>query len=436
MRSEKLKSLFNLLRWIVIALSAAVIGTGLVRIFTLLLDRMQSGLGEISSLWGLPLPVWAGLGALITTELIYRFAPLSAGEGIPAYIHAVRDDDGRLPFKATISKFASALMTLGTFGIGGIVGPLGRVSAGLMSRFALLIHGGRAGKESRTAATCGMAAVVGAIFHSSIGGGIFAIEIIQRSSMNYRDLFPAIIASSGAVFLARSLGFAPFYPLPEIDAFMGPLGLPVVLAVGLLGGVAGLRFNGTYAFLSRRIRHNPRVSLRLKAIAGTTLTVTIAWLVQPELLGSSRELVRKLMFDPTALALNGGGALPLALVCIILLVLKSWGTSLTVGTGMSAGFVGPVVIMGMLISCAFCDLFGIPLISPLYYAALAAGFAATLASVMNVPIAAAIISLEIFGVHYGLPAALAAIIGFQINRSRTIYDLFPASAPGIAPVVD
>jgi CIC family chloride channel protein len=327
-------------------------------------------------------------------------------------------------------------MTLGTFGIGGIVGPLGRVSAGLMSRLALLIHSGRAGRESRTAATCGMAAVVGAVFHSSIGGGIFAIEIIQRSSMDYRDLFPAIIASSGAVFLARSLGFAPFYPLPEIDAFMGPWGLPVVLAVGILGGAAGLIFNGAYALISSRIRHNPRISLRLKAIVGTTVAVSVAWLIQPELLGSSREMVRKLMFEPTALTLNSSGPLPLALICIVLLVVKSWGTSLTVGTGMSAGFVGPVVIIGMLLACAFCDLMGIPLISPLYYAALAAGFAATLASVMNVPIAAAIISLEIFGIHYGLPAALAAIIGFQINRSRTIYDLFPASAPEIGPIVD
>lgn len=423
------RSILYLVRWIIVALSASLIGVGLVKLFTLLLDRMQQGFAEISIRHGIPLPLWAALGALVTTELIYRYAPLASGEGLPAYIRAVRHEGGRLPFKATLSKFLSALLTLGTFGIGGIVGPLGRVSAGIMSKISETIHPGRADGESRTAATCGMAAVVGAVFHSSVGGGIFAIEIIQRSSMNYVDLFPAIIASSGAVFLARSFGFAPFYPLPEIDAFMGPWGLAVVLAVGLLGGLAGLVFNGAYALISSRIRHNPRISLRLKAIVGTTVAVSVAWFIQPELLGSSRELVRKLMFDPTSLSLDATGALPLSIVCLVLLLIKSWGTGLTVGTGMSAGFVGPVVVIGMLLACAFCDLIGIPLISPLYYAALAAGFAATLASVMNVPIAAAIISLEIFGIHYGLPAALAAIIGFQVNRSRTIYDLFPASAP-------
>jgi CIC family chloride channel protein len=388
------------------------------------MERLLLGLSGTSVL---PPPLWAAAGSLLTVQLIYRIAPLSSGEGIPAYIRCVRNEQGRLPIKATFSKFFAAMMTIGTFGIGGIVGPLGRVAAGILSWISIGIHGGTATEESRTAATCGMAAVVGAVFHSSIGGGLFAVEIIQRSSMNYRDLFPAILASSGAVFLARALGYAPFYPLPGVDVFMGPFGVPLVIAIGTAGGIAGMLFNKGYELVSRRIRMNGMLGGKSGTVLIMASSVGAAWLVQPALLGTSRDLIRQLFFSPGEITLAFAPALPLAATALVLLFLKSLGTSLTVGTGMSAGFVGPVVIVGMLLGASFCDLLGIPLLSPLYYAALAAGFASLLASVMNVPIAAAVIVMEIFGLHYGLPAALASIIGFQLNRSRTVYDLFPVS---------
>ncbi len=41
---------------------------------------------------------------------------------------------------------------------------------------------------------------------------------------------------------------------------------------------------------------------------------------------------------------------------------------------------------------------------------------------MNIPLAAAVMTIEIFGLQYSLAAGLAAIIGFQINRYQTIYD--------------
>ena len=45
-----------------------------------------------------------------------------------------------------------------------------------------------------------------------------------------------------------------------------------------------------------------------------------------------------------------------------------------------------------------------------------------LSSTMNTPIATAVITLELFGFAYSLPAGIASIIGFQVNRSNTLYD--------------
>ncbi len=89
---------------------------------------------------------------------------------------------------------------------------------------------------------------------------------------------------------------------------------------------------------------------------------------------------------------------------------------------MSAGFTGPSLIMGMLVGYIMAEVAGAAPYSTEYYPLLSAGFAATLGSSINVPIAAAVIGVELFGLHYGLPCGLAGIIGFQINRHYTLYD--------------
>ncbi len=131
------------------------------------------------------------MAALIVGGVVYRFSPDAAGEGIPSYLYALNRGRARFPLRVTLMKFPAAVFTLIGFGSGGVVGPVGRVSAGLVS-----LIGSRYGDEhlreerSHTAAVCGMAAT---LFHAPIGGGIFAVEIVQRANMRYRDLFPAVL---------------------------------------------------------------------------------------------------------------------------------------------------------------------------------------------------------------------------------------------------
>ena len=52
---------------------------------------------------------------------------------MPSYIRGMRIHRGDLLFSVTFFKYWATLATLSTFGNGGVVGPLGRVSAGIMS---------------------------------------------------------------------------------------------------------------------------------------------------------------------------------------------------------------------------------------------------------------------------------------------------------------
>lgn len=89
---------------------------------------------------------------------------------------------------------------------------------------------------------------------------------------------------------------------------------------------------------------------------------------------------------------------------------------------MSAGFTGPSALTGMLLGVSASNFLGVEFASPTYFAFMAAGFSGMLASSMNVPLAAAVLSIEVFGLQYSFPAGVSAIVGFQMMRSSTIYD--------------
>lgn len=427
---EYRKSLKFLLKWTVIAVFSGFLGVGVVRSFVFVLTLSQGLFREAVSY----LPLWTAAGALITGALLYRISPESSGEGIPAYLRALKKDKGMMNTRATFVKYFAALLTLSSFGNGGVVGPLGRVNSGLVSFAARQLKIFRDNPwDLRTASICGFAAIVGTVFHSSIGGGIFAVEIIQKNEMRYRDLFPAILSSATAVFVSKLLGFSSFYPINAPNVFMDTRFLWGLILFAVITGFLGKGYNRLYSWISRLFNRDERgfTPVRIaKIVAGAAAAALIAWHINPFALGTSRGLVEGLFTtDVSAISGRMSGILPLAAALVITAVVKAVGNCLTVGSGLSAGFTGPAALIGMLFGSAFAHLIGVPPMSADYAAFVAAGFAGMLASSMNIPLAAAIIAIESFGLQYSFPAGIAAIIGFQINRHQTIYDYSTRSDP-------
>jgi CIC family chloride channel protein len=413
-------SYLYLLKWLTLSLSAGLVGSLTVRLFTLLLE----GLSAFLLSFPLPLPVWSLAGALLVGGLIYRLEPAAAGEGIPSYLRGLNLRQGYLPFSVTFFKFWSALLTLATFGNGGVVGPVGRVSAGIMSKLGRSLYLiGFDEEDQHTAVICGMAASVAVIFGAPLGGGIFAVEITQRSRVGYKDFFPAILAGIVAVLIYRLFGWPAYYLIHASDNPWNLRLLVWILLLALLSGLVSGAYTRLYGYIARLFRRNAGRVL-LKVTVGTLAASWLGWLVNPALMGTSKNLFQA-VFSGNLTGLTGlfGSTLPLGIVLLIMLVLKGLLNCLTVGSGMSAGLTGPAALMGILLGAGFAHLVGVLSLSTNYYALIAAGFAGMLAGSMNVPLAAAVMSIEIFGLSYSIPAGLAAIIAFQINRHQTIYDL-------------
>lgn len=414
-----------LARWAFLAFLGGLTASLSVALFQYLLMSIS---GYLLSVPKVPLPVWTIIGAAFTGGVLYRFQPDAAGEGIPSYIQSMHLYHGRFPFPVTLFKFFSGLVTLSTFGNGGIVGPVGRFCAGLMSgivhrlRFLKFIE-----DDVRTASICGLAGAVGAIFHSPLGGGVFAVEIIQRAKMGYKDLFPAILSSITAVIVCRTLGFQPFYRFDSLTEWMEPEGIGWIAVFALLTGIVGWLYTKLYSLVSRLIKRN-QGNVLLKVLLGSAAAAWLAWFVEPSLLGTSSSLFFRVfegfVFDELRLF----ALLPLWAGLLLLMAVKGVCNCVTVGSGMSAGFAGPSILIGTLFGAAFAAVIGVPPGTPEYYGFLAAGFAGILAGTMNVPIAATLLAAEVFGISYSLPAGFAAIMAFQMNRHVTLYDYALAGA--------
>ena len=418
-----------LLKWVLLSLTAGILGSITVQSFFFFLTSISNFLLK----YPVPPPVYAVFGALITGGIIYKLQPEASGEGIPSYIQGLKVYGGKLSSSVTIFKYIAGLATLSTFGNGGLVGPVGRVSAGIMSFIISRLHKlGLTEDDTHTATICGMAATVGAIFHTSIGGGIFAVEIIQRKKMGYKDLFPAILSSSTAVFMAKLFGLKSVYLIQAPGEFMDARMIGWLVGLSVLLGFAGRLYTRLYGLITKLIRRE-KGNVLLKVILGSAVASSIAWFINPELLGTSGQFIQSIIrADVPSLSGRLNGAISIGWVLIVMIICKALCNCITVGSGMSAGFTGPAAIIGMLLGASIAFFLHLDQNSPSFYAFIAAGFSGMLASSTNIPLASSVMTIEIFGLGYSIPAALAAVIGFQINRHMTIYDFAKAGSGTIS----
>lgn len=423
--SRQWQSYQYLLQWLFIAILAGFLGSLCVKAFMFLYHH---SLAFILQQEKVPLFIWPLFGAVIVGMLVYRLEPRAMGEGIPSYLRSIRKGSGRLSARETFFKFWAALFTLGTLGSGGVIGPLSRVVAGIMSLLYRWIPRKLMPREHLPLfAICGLAAAFGAMTHSSIGAGIFAVEIIQKANMRYRQLFPSILASTASVFFSRMFGFSPVLEFRTVHAVFDIHIIGLILLVTLCAGFAGKGYIWLYSKMSQLfMRHHKEMSpwkITLRMMLGSGLAFFIAYGLNPDLLGASEPIFNKL-FHGALRAMHGRlpENIPVFVILLLLMSGKVLSNALTVGSGMSAGFAGPSMLSGLLIGATFAHLFHIVPASANYYALLAAGLAGMFSSMMNTPIATGILTIELFGLYYSLPAGIAAVIGFQINRHNTLYD--------------
>jgi CIC family chloride channel protein len=327
------------------------------------------------------------------------------------FLEVVAVGDGRLPFRATLFRGLSSLISIGTGASIGREGMVTQLSAMLASK------GGERMDwppyRLRLLVACGAAAGLAAAYNAPIGGAVFAAQIVLGTfAMN---LFaPLICASVVAAVVSRSFfGIEAWYRVPDFE-FTRITQLPWFVVLGAGAGVLGAAFLRALEFGERTFaRLRQPVFVRL-ALAGVLVGVLAIWV--PEVWGNGYSVTSRVLGDEagyTTVFLAG------------LLLAKLAATVVTVGAGTVGGVFTPTLFLGAALGSAFghgLHAGGFAAGIPTGVFALA-GMAGTLAATTHSPLLAMIVVFEISLKYSLMPALMVACVVATLLGRR----LHPAS---------
>lgn len=289
-----------------------------------------------------------GIGGLIVGLLFYRVQPTGEGHGTDAVIDAFHNKDGNIPMRTPFLTAIASPITIGSGGSGGLEGPMSHIGAGLSSILGRLFKFDA--DDRRIALAAGLAAGVGSIFKVPLGAALFSTEVFYKRDFEVRALVPSAIASvAGYTVVGFVLGRAPIFSLPgDVARYSRPESLLMYGIIEMVSAGAAMAYVRTFHFTSRVFANLKRVPPYAKPAIGGAAVGAIA-MIAPQILGNSYGWLQLAMFQSPLL-------MPIWIILAVV-ILKIVATSLTIGSGGSAGVFAPTMAIGGLLGAFMGGLF-------------------------------------------------------------------------------
>lgn len=303
-----------------------------------------------------------------------------------------------------------ARVTIGTGGSAGREGPIAQIGAGFGSFFASKLK--LTDQDRRTMVVSGMAAGIGSIFRSPIGGALFAVECLYKDDMETEGLVPAITSSIiGYTVYASVFGWNTIFTTGDYS-FQNPLELVFYGVFGLLCALLGIFYVKIFYGFHEKVFAPLKIPKHFKPAIGGLCLGTLAFFF-PYILGSGYGWIQ--------MAIDGQLAIKLMIIAAIL---KVFATSFTISSGGSGGIFAPSLFIGGMLGGAFGGLAHnlFPDIVTQPTAFVLVGMAAFFAGAANVPVSMTIMISEMSG-SYGLlvPLIFTSTLAFFVTRKWSIY---------------
>lgn len=251
----------------------------------------------------------------------------------------------------------------------------------------------------------GMAAGFAGLFRTPLAATVFALEVLVAGRLEYRALFPALIASLVASATSGALGLEKFEVALTATAVLDAAGIARLAILGIVFGIVGGAFAWCLAHaktLAGRLAPNPYVRI---GVTGAALSIVLFALWQGRYCGLGTNLI-------SAAFANGATIYSWDWIAKFIL------TIVTLAAGYQGGEVTPLFSIGASLGVAISGLVGI---DPLLCAAL--GYAATFGGATNTLLAPIFIGCEVFGFSY-LPAFfIVCAVAYLFNMDKSIYTL-------------
>lgn len=370
-----------------------------------------------STLIVLLLPAFGGLIAGLISHYLCRDA---SGTGTDEMINAFHFKEGKINTRIPFFKGVATLFTVPTGGSGGKEGPISLIGAGIGVWVAGLVKAGA--RARRTLLLSGTAAGLGAVFSAPLGGALTAAEMVYKKDIETDALIPCFISSVTAylIYTAYAGAESAFHILTP-EAFHAN----EIIFYLLLGGlcfVFGWLFIRGFNDTSRLFAYL-KIAPWIKPAIGGLLTGCVAVLFF-EVTGMGNSFLDYVIRGSYPDFFATHGALSIALTCLCIAFLKIVATTLTIGSGGSAGIFGPSLFIGAMLGAAV----GIftQTVFPEQHVSVASfmviGMGAFYAGVAHAPIAGIVMIIEMSG-NYALlpPIIIVSIFTFLLSRSISFY---------------
>lgn len=284
-------------------------------------------------------PLIAGFGGLLVGLITTRFSPESEGHGTDAVIDAYHHKSGNIRARVPLVKAVASSITLGSGGSGGTEGPAGQIAGGFGSLIGKLFKLDE--DERRIAVAAGLGAGIGSIFKIPLGGAVFSAEVFYRRDFEIRALIPGLVASvTGYTVFGFVFGWDRLFSIPlDLVKYTHPASLLLYAIVGLVSAVVSVGWVKTFYSISDYFS-KIRFPKYLKPAIGGVLVGMIG-IVFPQVLGTS--------YGWLQIAINQDYTLMPLYILGAVILFKILATSLTIGSGGSAGVFGPSMVIGGLL---------------------------------------------------------------------------------------
>ncbi|MBF0464561.1 MAG: chloride channel protein [Nitrospirae bacterium] len=415
---------------ILISMFIGILSATAVILFRSILDTMKEyllmdggqllGVGEnLSS--RLLLPLIPAIGGALLIPLEKKFPGRVGGYTFPNFLAQVNVKGGIIGIKTILLRIVAPSITIGSGGSAGVEGPAAVIGGGIGSIVGRWL--GVSEKRVTLFIASGAAGAIAAIFNAPIAGVMFAIEIILLG--NYEMIsFGAIVISAGmATAVSQShFGESNIFIVPQ-HVFIGISETPVFLVFGIFIGVLAVFFIKVFYSIQDYFKDIP-VNPYLKPVLGGILVGAIG-IFFPQIMSDGYEHITNVLSGRYTV-----------LLCLALVFLKMFATSVTLGSGSAGGIFAPSLFIGAMAGRTFGAVAHrfLPNFTSLPEAYATLGVGAFLAAVTHAPLTGMFLMLEMTGDYKVIILVmLTSITGVFVAKTllKSSIDTFSLSRQGI-----
>ena len=361
------------------------------------------------------------IGILLTVFVIKRVLNGELEKGSSKILYAVAKKGGIIPKKQMYAQIITSSLTVGLGGSAGLESPIVITGAAFGSNFAQKYKLSQ--KDRILLLACGVAAGIGAAFNAPIAGVLFAVEVIL-TDVSISAFIPIIIAAAtGALVSKVLLSQEVLLSFNNVQTF-NYHNTPYYILLGILAGLVSVYHARNF----RKVEHyfsKIKGSAYKKAVFGASILALLI-LIFPSLFGEGYESIKilstshpEILLENTFLSSKQNNPWFLLVFVGIIVLLKSFATGLTLGSGGNGGNFAPSLFVGSYLGffvAKSMNLIGITSNLPITNFAIV-GMAGILSGLFHAPLTAIFLIGEITG-GYNLmvPLMIVSSISYAVSK--------------------